>query len=145
MKVRTDSWHYQLITNGCSRFRYPDECPTDSCEYISAVLSALGSIVAATIIGSVAVGITLGDFMVWLLVMAMTGTWIDPDPGAGVFIGVVFVCSGVFALYLADGAIKRARQKRREDYTHVPGFVSQAKERLREKYCSAIEVVTVEK
>lgn len=129
-------WHLMTTYGGLHGWAALRE-GTDTCEIAAAVIGGLLKILFITVIGGLLLGLTVGDFITWLFVMAQFGTFIEPNDGAwamlviaatGVSIGVLV--AGIMAV---PSAVDRL-------HTLPRGAVGEIYQSWREKACRPVVV-----
>jgi hypothetical protein len=139
MIIQKDSWHYRLVTNYSGQFFDFDRSCYDSCSYIRRVAWAAIRVIFFTIVGGVGLGITVGDFLAWIVAMVVSGSFIDVALGAAMTIAIIglAICLVIASaiMYVRDEYFPKSTVRK------PPGFFKQAYERAHNKYCSKLEVV----
>lgn len=142
-KVRKDSWHFRIAHVYESNVQYCDNL----CQYVRFVI--YGSLLLTflfTIAGAYAYSMVSG--LVWLVVMAVTGTLFDMPIAAcmlpvTVFLALVLAIA-VLVEHLKDKKRERLQARIAQGYVPPvpePGFVRKAYTNFKEKTCVRIKVI----
>jgi hypothetical protein len=138
MIIQKDSWHYRLVKSYSGQFFEFDRTCYDSCSYIRHVVWVITKVVFLTAATGVGLGVTVGDFMAWIVAMIMTGEVIGIGFGATAVVAIIIMILFFTAWSLLLSCYRHffPFQVRK-----TPSFVRQAYDHVHDKYCSKLEVV----
>ena len=141
MIVKENSWHLKLLKEYNTKwYQEAKHGWSDSCEYIRRVLVALVVSIILTIVLSAILGSIVGDCIAW--VCAMFSMWQFIPPNEPVIVIFVIATSLVLTRMLISFSEWNANRKANICVAEKePGFISQAYDHLKNKYCSKVIVV----
>ncbi len=144
-KVKLSSWHYHIASNYGSLSQWElDNGRLDFCSYSRSVMKGLLlALLISSLITLLLIPITF--VLSWLAVSLVTSTWVTPNSDdMGFWIGTVeLVIMGLLTL-LTFGFL--AHEKLKENNIRLfpkvspPGFIVQAYDGFKNKYCIRVEV-----
>lgn len=134
LTVNRNSWHYKLAKLGGRDVYYE----TDICSYTRRVMFGVVLAILATAAGIGAiyllVDIVLGlGFSIWY------GVWLMNAPGEIALMVVAILSFSAGVIFSIEKVSQAWRRHKRNQYDREPGFVGQAYQSWKHKYCTKIE------
>lgn len=134
MIISKKSWHYKMVTEWNDKTN-SQVINMDSCQYIRSLIWAFVWLFLACFLGFVAI-VLVADTIAWFVAGLIT-SFVMPSDAAAAMLIVLFVVAGGYCWLL----YAMHRRNREYDVPKRPSFVAQTYDRVKNKFCSKIEVV----